>query len=254
MRSADSRKRARSSSPVEAARKMSSSKIIRNSKRAETIFIGERQRDLRAEAAAEKRLGEIFPMVSIVTDFDGAKMIPVTEITRLEAILKEELEAARKTGYEQGYQAGVEKGLDEARRVARQLEQAINDAVSQRASLLQEAKQKILELVMQISKKVTFDAIEVDREATVGMIEGVINQLVDRSKLKIKVHPSHLPLMEQHLDRFLSGSTAIKDLAFEPDPRVRQGGCFIETPSGDIDARLESQFDVISDTLLDERE
>ena len=51
------------------------------------------------------------------------------------------------------------------------------------------------------------------------------------------------------MDRFLSGSTAIKDLQFEADPRVREGGCFIETPTGDIDARLESQFEVIEHVL-----
>jgi flagellar biosynthesis/type III secretory pathway protein FliH len=31
---------------------------------------------------------------------------------------------------------------------------------------------------------------------------------------------------------------------------VKYGGCFIETPTGDIDARLESQFEVISDAVL----
>ena len=82
------------------------------------------------------------------------------------------------------------------------------------------------------------------------MIGGVIDQLVDRTKLRVKVHPDHLPLVEQNMDRFLASSTVIKDLKFEADPRVRMGGCFIETPTGDIDARLSSQFEVIEDTLL----
>ena len=81
------------------------------------------------------------------------------------------------------------------------------------------------------------------------MIRGVIDSLIDRSRLKIKVNPDHLPIVEQNIDRFLEGSTTIKELAIEPDPRVKHGGCFIETPTGDIDARLESQFDVIADTL-----
>jgi flagellar assembly protein FliH len=143
----------------------------------------------------------------------------------------------------------LEKGLDEARKVLKQFEKAVEDAVAQRIELLEEAKQKILEMVIQISRKVTFDALQIDPETTMAMIEGVINQLVDRSRLRIKVHPTHLPQMEQSMNRFLSSSTSIKELTFEADPRVRIGGCFIETPTGDIDARITSQFDVIEDAL-----
>ena len=228
---------------------MSSSKIIRDTVPAPTVFIGERHHDVLAEEKAETRLGGLFPLVSLVTTPDGAKMIPVLEIHKLEEKLRQDCDTARQQGYQQGYDSGLNKGLEEARQVLHTFEAAIQDAVQQRARLLEEAKQKVLELVLQISKKVTFDALEVDREATVGIIEGVINQLVDRSRLKIKVHPSHLPLVEQNMDRFLAGSTAIKDIAIEGDARVNMGGCFIETPTGDIDARLESQFEVIEEVL-----
>jgi len=225
------------------------SKLIRYNADAPTVFIGEKQRDALAEARSAQRLTQLFPKVSLITTPDGARLMPIAEVSKLDERLTEESEKASKQGYDQGYQAGLEKGLDEARKVLKQFERAIEDAVSQRISLLEEAKQKVLELVVQISRKVTFDGLRVDQDATLTMIEGVINQLVDRSRLRIKVHPDHLALMEQNMDRFLSSSTSIKDLTFQADPRVRIGGCFIETPTGDIDARLTSQFDVIEATL-----
>jgi len=213
------------------------------------VSIGDSQLDTTAEANAETKLGLLFPVVSVITSPDGGKLIPILEVAKMEQKLNEDCEKARKEGYDDGYQKGLDKGLDEARQVLKRFESAISDAVGQRASVLEDAKQNILELVLQISKKVTFDAIDINREATVEIIEGVINNLVDRSRLRIKVHPDYLPLVEQNMDRFLSGSTSIKDLQFEADPRVRMGGCFIETPTGDIDARLESQFEVIADAL-----
>lgn len=225
------------------------SKILRYITEGPTVSIGENQLDVTAEAQAETRLGQLFPVVSVITNPDGSKMIPILEVVKLEQKLEEECRKAHQTGHDEGYKNGLDKGLDEAREVLKRFESAINDTVKQRAAILEEAKQKIMELVLQISKKVTFDALDIDREATIAIIEGVINRLVDRSKLRIKVHPSYLPLVEQNMDRFLSGSTAIKELQFEADPRVRLGGCFIETPNGDIDARLESQFEVIADTL-----
>lgn len=225
------------------------SKIIRYITDGPTVSIGDNRLDTTAEADAEVKLGRLFPVVAVITNPDGAKLIPILEVAKLEQKLNDDCRKARQEGYRDGYQKGLDKGLDEARQVLRRFEGAISDAVGQRAVMLEEAKQKILELVLQISRKVTFDALDINREATVEMIEAVIDNLVDRSRLKIKVHPDYLPLVEQNMDRFLSGSTSIKDLKFEADPRVRLGGCFIETPTGDIDARLESQFEVIADTL-----
>ena len=225
------------------------SKIIRHVTEAPSVFIGKQQRDAIAETQAERRMGDIFPLVSLVTSPEGAKLVPILEVYKLEEKLRRDCDQARQQGYEQGHKAGLDEGLAEARKVLSRFEQAIQDAVNQRAVLLEEAKRQILDLVVQISRKVTFDALEIDREATISMIEGIIGQLVDRSRLRIKVHPDHLPLLEQHMDRFLLNSTFIKELTFEADPRVRMGGCFIETPTGDIDARLKSQFEVISEVL-----
>jgi len=226
------------------------SKIIRHSKEAPPIYIGERHLETTLEKEAEDTLHRIFPVVSFLTAPDGVKLVPIQEVHKFKAVMDEECVKARKTGYEEGYHKGLEEGREDARKVLRQFEGAINDVVNQRESLLSETKQKILELTIQIAQKTTFDAINVDREATVTMIERVIGQLADRSRLKIRVNPDFLPIVEQQIDRLLGSSTSIKELTFEGDPRVRSGGCFIETPTGDIDARLESQFDVIRETMF----
>jgi flagellar biosynthesis/type III secretory pathway protein FliH len=226
------------------------SNVVRHAITAPTIFIGEQQLDAQAETAAERKLARLFPRVQYVTAPTGAKLIPVLEVDELERVLADEKEAALTTGTEQGRTAGYEQGMVEARRVMQQFDQAIGDAVRARATMLEEAKQRILELVVRISRKVTCDAIEIDREKTAAMIAGIIDQLTDRSRLKILVHPDFLPVVEQNVQRYLSGQTLIRELTIEADSRVKVGGCFIQTPVGDIDARLESQFEVIEDVLM----
>lgn len=225
------------------------SNIIRYATAAPTVFIGEQQLDAQAETAAERKLSRLFPLVEYMTSPTGARLISILQVDRLEQVLTAEREAANQAGYEQGRRAGYDEGIAEARRVVQQLDQAVADAVHARTVVLEEAKQKILELVVRISRKVTCDAIDIDREKTAAMIAGIIDQLTDRSRLKILVHPDFLPIVEQNIARYLSGRSVIKDLTVEADPRVRLGGCFIQTPSGDIDARLESQFDVIEDVI-----
>lgn len=230
------------------------SRIIRHSQAAPTVYIGDRQLDRDKEAAAECKLSALLPDVQVYTDPDGAKLIPVQEVDKIDRFIRSQVqqasEQASREGTRQGYERGLDEGLAKAREVLKQFERAIKDAVTQRETLLEQAKRKILDLVMQISRKVTFDAVKADPEVTLGMISGVIDSLIDRSRLKIKVHPDHLPIVEQNINSFLTGSATIKEIAIQPDPRVRFGGCFIETPTGDIDARLESQFEVIEETIL----
>lgn len=230
------------------------SKIIRNVVEAPSVFIGEKHLDFDMQGTAEGQLGKLFPLVSLITDPDGAKLIPIQEVFKIEEVMNQELSKSRQDGYEKGYKAGLNKGLEEATKVLQQLDQAIKNVVTQREALLEEARSKVLELIIKISRKVTFDAVEADPEITLQMINGVINTLVDRSQLKIKVNPQHLPIVEQNIERFLKGSTTIKQLSVVPDARVQFGGCFIETPNGDIDARLESQFEVVREVLMADEE
>lgn len=225
------------------------SKIIRNVIEAPSVFIGDKQYDYDQDRLAEEKLAKLFPLVSLITDPDGVRFIPIKEIFQIETTHQEYLEQANQKGYQTGYDAGVKKGLEEARKVLAQFNTAIQAAVDQRAAILEEARVNVLDLILKICQKVTFSAIEADPEVVLKMISGVIDSLVDKSNLKIKVNPQHLPIIEQNIDRFLDGSTTIKEIKIEADPRVKQGGCFIETPSGDIDARLDSQFEVIKDIL-----
>lgn len=229
---------------------MLSSNIIRRAKEAPTVYVGEKNLDFDRENLAASKLGDLFPIVSIMTDSDGARFIPIEEVFKIEKLHQEACLKSFEDGHKKGYDAGLKEGLKRAENVLKEFDNAIGDAVNQRHQLIDESKQKLLEMILQISRKVTFDAIEVDPESTLKMISGVIDSLLDRSKIKILVNPDHLPIIEQNIDIYLKGSTTIKELAVVPDARVRYGGCFIETPNGDIDARLESQFEVIEDTLL----
>ncbi|MBU8934568.1 MAG: hypothetical protein KOO62_11265 [candidate division Zixibacteria bacterium] len=230
------------------------SKLIRNASVGATVYVGDRHVDWDRERQAEQHLAKMFPVVAIMTDADGVKFIPIEEVFKMEKLHNQALANAKEEGRKLGHKAGLSEGLIKAEKVLHQFETAVMDSISQRESLLEEARQNVLELVFQMARKVTYDAIKLDPEVNCEIISGVIDSLVDRSRLKIRVNPDHLPIVEQNIDAFLKGATSIKEISIAPDPRVRYGGCFIETPNGDIDARLESQFEVLEDALLSDRE
>ncbi len=237
---------------------MSLSKLLTSPSIGNKVIIGEYRRDIETDRQSAKKVAGRFLGITIITTTEGKKLIPIQDLVRIEEQFQQEKEETDREAYERGridgHKAGLSEGHREAQIVVNNFASVVKDIIGQRETLMEEARHRILELVIEISKKVTFNAARIDPEITAEIINGAINGLVDKSKIRVKVHPDHLPHIEQQIDRFKGDSTAIKELIIEPDTRVRFGGCFIETPSGDIDARVDSQMDIISESLIDDGE
>ena len=189
---------------------MSSSKLYRAEVDSEKVIIGEFRTDIEADRSAEKRIGEVFLKVNVLTTIEGKKLVPVQELLKVEEQMNREKEQATRAGYEDGYRNGLEKGHHEAQKVIENFATLIKDAIGQREVLYNEARIKVVELIIKVSKKATCDAARIDPEITAGIVSGTIDKLVDKSEIKIKVHPDHLAVIEQQIDRFKGNSTAVK--------------------------------------------
>ena len=232
---------------------ISLSRLLHSPVLEEKVIIGEYRADIEADRAAERELLAKYKNITITSSVEGRKLIPIQELIRIDRQLSQEKEMAKTTEYSRGYEDGKRRGMAdghaEAQKVLDNFASLIKDIIRQREIIYDEAKQKILELVIKISRKVTFEAARIDPDITAEIISGTIKKLVDKSKIKVKVHPDHVPLIEQQIERFNGNSTIIKEIQIEGDARVRHGGCFIETPTGDIDARVESQMEIIVGAL-----
>jgi len=230
------------------------SKLYRSGVTSEKVIIGEYRSDIEADQRAEDRVNQLFLDISILTTIEGKKIVPVQELLKIEQQMQREKEASAKNGYDEGYRKGLETGHREAQEVVNNFAGLIKDATNQREVLYEEARGKILELVVLIAHKVTCEAARIDPDVTAAIINNTIDKLVDKTHIKVKVHPDHLPIIERQIDRFKGDSTIVKEIIIEPDRRVRHGGCFIETPTGDIDARVESQLGIVAEAIGEHEE
>ena len=68
-------------------------------------------------------------------------------------------------------------------------------------------------------------------------------------KIKIKLNPDDLKFIndtQSQIARFLQNFDHIR---FEAEDSIQSGGCLIETDRGDIDARIEKQFEAIEEAF-----
>lgn len=153
-------------------------------------------------------------------------------------------------GYAEGQAAGLQQGLAEARRVEAQLAATISALVSHRETVYQQAKTQLLELAFAIADKITASRAVVESDTVMETINRCIAEILDKTHLRIRVHPEQCEFVKSKVDELSQSHDAIAVTTVEPDSRVSVGGCVIETDSGCADARIESQLRMLRDKLI----
>jgi flagellar assembly protein FliH len=159
---------------------------------------------------------------------------------------------------EAAYLQGKEEGLQQANeRFESSLEifaQGIEEVSRLRETLLQNSTHDMLRLVMSIARQVIHCELSVNREVILATLGKALNAAVRSDSYQIKVNPEDLALVTEKKPFFLASINGLKNIVFEADPQIAQGGCLVESEFGEVDATIESQLEEIRRTLLDAME
>jgi len=221
------------------------------------------------EAKVEKKslLSPHGKLVQIYTfqKFDAEKPVlevEVDEVASLEAPLSEEAlqeriknleDNARKRGYAEGHNQGLAKGLaegeDEVNSSLKRLGEIIVSLDKFRENKLAELSPDIIELSLEIAKKIVHKEIGLDRNLIVSVARDAIQKVGEKEEnVVIKVNQLDYEVMISYID-LLKEQSGLKNISVEPSAAISPGGCYIETPAGEIDARPEEQMMEIEDVI-----
>jgi flagellar assembly protein FliH len=185
------------------------------------------------------------------------------ELSDEEILINAREEAARIIAQAEDNAATIEQIADEkaVQRAKRELEaeteiklaemrQQLADSIGQIGELANEmaesAQQELVELAIQIARKVVTREVTIDREIALTLVKVSLAKLHNRSVAEIHLNPEDHAFVKDHLDQLdFRGQIDLVE-----DRSISLGGCLIHTDTGDIDARIESQFDEISHGLL----
>lgn len=161
-------------------------------------------------------------------------------------------DAVRK-GYEEGLQIGREEGLrlyqQQVEALRGEVQKLVDAVLAERQRLWQQMEPQVIELVLEIARKVLREEIQARREATLSLIKHALRRVADTEHVRIRVHPDDLQIAREHREDFLAVCDGIRQIEIVDDQRVGGGGCIIETPSGTIDASLRTQMQSVEKAL-----
>lgn len=192
---------------------------------------------------------------------EAEEIIPLEEPLSEEPLSEEALQERMKTlednackkGYAEGHAKGLAKGLaegkDEVSASLKRLGEIIVSLDQFRENKLTELLPNIIELSLEIAKKIVHKEIDLDRNLIVSVARDAIKKVGEKEEnVVIKVNPLDYEVMISYID-LLKEQSGLKNVSVELSASISPGGCYIETPIGEVDARLEDQMKEVEDAI-----
>ncbi len=159
---------------------------------------------------------------------------------------QEEADQIKESAAKEGYRAG----LEEARNDILDLRDSIQDFISAKKEVFEYIAPDILEISVDIARKIIKKELEQDPQAIINMILEVMESFTkDETKITIKVNPMQADLVREELPKALSAKGTEARITITADDSVETGGCVFLTSNGIIDAGLDTQLEILKEAL-----
>lgn len=161
---------------------------------------------------------------------------------------KEMIEQAAEEKGMQNFEEKVRKEVaKEVAEIQEKLSETIEEISSLQSKISKRVETELVEFALNIAKKIVRREVTIDREVALTLVKVSLGKLHSRTLAKVHLHPNDFAFVQskrEHLD-FHNALELVEDKTISP------GGCLIHTETGDIDARIESQFEEIAHGLLE---
>lgn len=172
----------------------------------------------------------------------------------LQADLQRDLEVQVKLAFEDGRKNGIEQGRDlrtqELKAEVDLLSKMSQELQIAKSGMLTNAEEDILRLAVSIARKILQVEPQLNYDVVRKVVRVALEKMVDKSWVNIHLNPEDIHLVERELTDIVSSFKDLSKVSLQEDAMVDRGGCLIETRSGFIDARLETQLQKISEKLF----
>ena len=159
---------------------------------------------------------------------------------------QEEADQIKESAAKEGYKAG----LEEARNDILDLRESIANFISAKKEVFEYIAPDILEISVEIARKIIKKELEQDPQAIITMILEVMENLSkDETKITIRVNPMQADLVREELTKALSAKGTEARITVTADDSVETGGCVFLTSNGIIDAGLDTQLEILKEAL-----
>lgn len=172
---------------------------------------------------------------------------------------KSSADEIRKNAFDLGYEDGLKSAKESVKEAIKNaevfFENALKEVTEIKDKILSQAEDDIIQLTIEISKKLVCNELRQNPESLIAIIKESIKSAKVGNEITIKVNPKDLQVLEEYgsqLIEHIRSSTFGNsiDLKIEEDPKINFGGCMIITDTNILDLTFETRLNSLIDAML----
>lgn len=197
-----------------------------------------------------EKKGRVFPEFEVASgETQEVTEGPKSSIDGIKEQTEEISEKAYVKGYEEGEKAGMEAEKKKLKPVLETLRASISELDNVRSELHSSAERQAVELALVIAKKIVGHEVSINKEVIFRVLKETLKRVTDQEEIHIKINPSDLQAIKDAEFQVSSIGKGVENVTLESADAISRGGCLIETNFGVIDARIDSQVQVVEEAL-----
>lgn len=159
---------------------------------------------------------------------------------------QEEAENIKKSAFEEGYRQGLESAKSDIENFKNNFQQFLGAP----KEVFEYIAPDILEISIDIAKKIIKKEVEMDPQVLVDTILDVL-KTVSKSepKINIRVQPQAASFVKDTLPTVTYQYGIDAKINIIADPSIEAGGCIFQTNNGIVDASVDTQLEIIKKAL-----
>lgn len=159
---------------------------------------------------------------------------------------QEEAETIKKSAFEEGYRKGLEQAESDMEAFRKNMTSFMNAA----KDVFEYVAPDILEISIDIAKKVIKKEVEQDPQVLINTIVEVLKTLAkNEPKINIRVKPQAVQFIKDTLPNITYQYGIDAKINIVADPSIEEGGCIFQTNNGIVDASIDTQLEIIKKAL-----
>lgn len=159
---------------------------------------------------------------------------------------QEEADNIKKSAFEEGYRKGLEQCKSDLDAFRTNLIAFMNS----REDVFEYIAPDILEISVDIAKKIIKKEVESDPQVLINTIVDVLKTLSkNEPKINIKVKPQAVQFIKDTIPNITYQYGIDAKINIIADPSIEEGGCVFQTNNGIVDASIDTQLEIIKKAL-----
>ncbi|MBJ7470337.1 MAG: hypothetical protein JHD16_03510 [Solirubrobacteraceae bacterium] len=176
---------------------------------------------------------------------------PVSSLTP--ANVRADVAAARAAAVQEGYAEGMAQAQAEVQAqfatALAAVQAAAVEMVAKRDALCDAVEPAAISLALAGAEQVVSAALDIKPELIEKTARGALRRLIERDHVIMLVNPDDLDHMRSVSHDLVEQLGGIESLEVQAERRVTPGSVIVQTPKGDVDARLDTRLAQLGDVV-----